>query len=115
MTDSTGPLDSNAPAVAVVIPVYRPALRFLREAIDSVRQQTIADWQLILVDDAGGDPAVTQLCTAAAFDGGHDLELAEAQVAGLCLTPGCTLGPEDIRNLQRAGHCPVQAGGSRAR
>ena len=56
-----------------------------------------------------------QFRTAAAFDGGHDLELPKTQVAGLRLTPRRTLGPEDIRNLQRVGHGPAQAGGSRDR
>ena len=54
-----------------------------------------------------------QFSTAAAFYGGHDLELPEAQVSGMCFTPRSTLGPEDIRDFQRAGHSPAQAGGSR--
>ena len=53
-----------------------------------------------------------QLCTAAAFDGGHDLELAQAQMAGMCFTPCGTLGTEDVRHLDRAGHPPGQSGGS---
>ena len=49
-----------------------------------------------------------QFSTAAAFDGGHNLELAEAQMASTSLTPRSTLGTEDIRDLQRPGHGPVQ-------
>ncbi len=37
---------------------------------------------------------------AAALDGGHDLELAEAQVTGVGLAPGGAVGAEDIRDLQ---------------
>lgn len=42
------------PAVSVVTIFYNAA-RFLEEAIESVRAQTFADWQLILVDDGSED------------------------------------------------------------
>jgi hypothetical protein len=38
--------------------------------------------------------------TAAAFDGRHDLELAETEVSGLSVTPVRPVGAEDIRDLQ---------------
>ncbi len=50
-----------------------------------------------------------QFRAAAAFDGGHDLELAQAQVPGLRFTPCSTLDTEDIRDLQRVGHEPGRA------
>jgi hypothetical protein len=53
-----------------------------------------------------------QFSTAAAFDGGHDLELAQTQVTGVRLTPSGALGPEDIRDLQGPGHGPAQSGGT---
>ena len=37
---------------------------------------------------------------AALLDGGHDLELTEAQVRVLHPPPGWPVGAEDIRNLQ---------------
>ena len=37
---------------------------------------------------------------AALFDGGHHLELTEAQVAVLRLPPGRPVGAEDVRDLQ---------------
>jgi glycosyltransferase involved in cell wall biosynthesis len=40
--------------VSVIVPVYR-AERFLRETIESVRAQSYDGWELLLVDDAGGD------------------------------------------------------------
>jgi glycosyltransferase involved in cell wall biosynthesis len=48
-----GPL----PAVSVVMPVCNGA-RFLREAIDSVLGQTLADFELLIVDDGSTDGSV---------------------------------------------------------
>jgi hypothetical protein len=42
----------------VAVPVYRVAEEHLRAAIASVRAQTHAGWQLVLVDDASPDPHV---------------------------------------------------------
>src|SRR6516164_707930 len=42
---------------------------------------------------------------AAALDGRHHLQLVEADVASICLTPRCPVVAEDIRDLQRwTGH-----------
>jgi hypothetical protein len=42
----------------------------------------------------------SQRRAAALFDGGHHLELTEAQVAVLRLPPGWPVGAEDVRDLQ---------------
>jgi len=44
------------PRISFAIPYYR-GLAFLAEAIESVRAQTIDDWELIVVDDCGPEPA----------------------------------------------------------
>jgi hypothetical protein len=46
----------------------------------------------------------TERRAAALLDGRHDLELAEAQVTTLGLTPGRPVGAEDIRDLEGIGH-----------
>jgi glycosyltransferase involved in cell wall biosynthesis len=43
-----------AAPVSIVVP-FLDAERFLREAIESVRAQTYADWELLLVDDGSRD------------------------------------------------------------
>lgn len=49
------PMSTDARSlVSVIVPVYR-AERFLRETIESVRAQRYDAWELIMVDDAGGD------------------------------------------------------------
>ena len=42
------------PLVSVVVPMYR-AERFLTEAIESVLRQRYTEWEMLLVDDGGGD------------------------------------------------------------
>jgi teichuronic acid biosynthesis glycosyltransferase TuaG len=51
----------RAPSVSVVMPTYNSA-RFVREAVESVRQQTIDSWELLLVDDASTDATPSILC-----------------------------------------------------
>ena len=47
---------ARPPAISFAIPYYRN-VAYLLETIKSVRNQTIADWELIVVDDAGPEPA----------------------------------------------------------
>lgn len=44
----------GSPLISVVLPV-RDGERHLRDAIDSVRSQTLHDWEMIVVDDASSD------------------------------------------------------------
>ena len=43
-----------SPAVSIVMPVYK-GVRFLREALASVRAQTFGDWECLCVDDGSKD------------------------------------------------------------
>lgn len=50
----SGAEGDRAPLVSVVMPVFN-AERFLMEAIESVRAQSYASWELLLVDDGSTD------------------------------------------------------------
>lgn len=45
--------------LSVVVPVYRPPLDLLRQAIESVQAQTYTQWELCIADDASQDPDLT--------------------------------------------------------
>lgn len=47
------------PLISVLVPVYRPAPAYLREALVSVALQTYDNWEVCIADDASDDPAVT--------------------------------------------------------
>lgn len=47
------------PVISVLVPVYRPAPEYLREALVSVALQTYDRWEVCIADDASDDPAVT--------------------------------------------------------
>lgn len=49
------------PTISIVLPVYNPPIKFLRQALDSVLQQVYPYWELCIVDDASTDPRVTRL------------------------------------------------------
>ena len=52
MTQTTA--TGNTPKVTVILPTYNRAA-YLTQAIDSIRAQTLKDWELIIVDDASSD------------------------------------------------------------
>ncbi len=49
------------PKFSVIMPVYNTDLRWLREAIESVRAQLYPDWELCLSDDASTLPGVQDM------------------------------------------------------
>jgi GT2 family glycosyltransferase len=51
------------PRISIVVPTYRPDYGYLREMLGSIALQTYPDWQLCIVDDASGDPALTRILT----------------------------------------------------
>jgi GT2 family glycosyltransferase len=52
---------ASDPAISVLMPVHDPPPEFLERAIESVREQTYARWQLCIVDDGSSDPGVVEL------------------------------------------------------
>jgi succinoglycan biosynthesis protein ExoO len=57
----------DRPQVSIITPNYNGA-RFLRAAIQSIKQQSLTSWQLIIVDDASTDDSVSIANDEAASD-----------------------------------------------
>lgn len=49
---------AQQPLISVVMPTYQPNPQWLREAVDSVRNQIYPNWELCIADDASPDPEV---------------------------------------------------------
>lgn len=49
---------ARRPLISIVMPVFNPPARFLRAALDSVRDQLYPDWELCVADDASTLPHV---------------------------------------------------------
>jgi GT2 family glycosyltransferase len=52
---------NHGPLLSVVMPLFRPNLNYLWEAIDSVCRQTYPRWQLCICDDGSDDPKLARL------------------------------------------------------
>jgi GT2 family glycosyltransferase len=49
---------TSRPLISLVMPVFNPPERYLREALDSVMHQIYEDWQLCVTDDGSTQPHV---------------------------------------------------------
>lgn len=58
----------NQPLVSVIMSSYNPREEWLFDAIESLRSQTMADWELVLWDDGSDADCATLLRQAAALD-----------------------------------------------
>ncbi len=54
------------PLISIVMPVYNSC--WLAEAVESVRRQSYADWELLLVDDASDNPLTLQVLQSLAAE-----------------------------------------------
>jgi len=71
--------DSRAPELSVVVPVFRctPCLLALHDRLARALADRVRDFELILVDDRGGEGAWTRIC---------ELARADERIRGLRLT-----------------------------
>lgn len=55
------------PTVSILLPVFNAA-NSLGSCLESVRRQTLVDWECVIVDDGSGDASIETAATAAASD-----------------------------------------------
>ena len=60
-------LIETQPLVSVVMPAFNSE-QYIQAAIDSVRKQTLTDWELIVIDDCSTDSTYEIVCDAARED-----------------------------------------------
>lgn len=56
----------NPPLISIVVPVYNPEVSWLKEAIESVRRQLYANWELCIADDMSTRDGVKEFLDACA-------------------------------------------------
>jgi len=59
---------TRGPFLSILMPVHNPPIRFLREAIASVKAQTYGSWELCIADDGSDLEVVQELRRLAAAD-----------------------------------------------
>jgi glycosyltransferase involved in cell wall biosynthesis len=82
--ESRAPASALPPAVSVVIPCYDQA-EYLTEAVGSVVGQTLADWEIVIVDDGSPDDAAAIAATLIAAHADRRIRLLRQANAGLAV------------------------------
>ena len=102
------------PLISVLMPVYNPDLKFLEEAIESVRGQTHENWELCIADDRSTDERVRPfLEEMAQRDSRLKIVFREAN-GGIAACSNSALALAE-RRMVRAARPGRSAGGERPR
>lgn len=86
MCDSTMDIDDR-PLVSVIIPVYN-AEKYLEECVSSIREQTLKNIEIIVVDDGSTDKSLNILYEHAKLDSRMQVLRQEQQYAGVARNNG---------------------------
>lgn len=60
--------NENTPIVSIILSAYNPVAVFLRRAVESLKNQTFTDWELIICDDCCGKKSSEFICKLAGTD-----------------------------------------------
>ncbi|MGA9595954.1 MAG: glycosyltransferase family 2 protein, partial [Acidimicrobiia bacterium] len=102
------PLAAVGPAVSVIVPCYNDE-GYVRDALESIRRQSVSDWECIVVDDGSTDRSVSQIQEAILGDTRFRLErhlknrgVSAARNTGLDLASGRYVVFHDSDDLMMA-------------
>ncbi len=103
---------SNSPVVSILMPVYNTA-PFLREAIDSILQQSFADFELIVLNDCSPDDAdeiLDSYCDQRIirYKGEKNVGLANVLNVGLAMARGKYIARMDSDDISLPNRLQVQ-------
>jgi GT2 family glycosyltransferase len=73
------------PLVSVLCPVFRPDPAAFLSAVESVRGQSYANWELIVVDDGSKDVRLSEILAALEFNDRRIRVILEAENAGISM------------------------------
>jgi len=109
--------ESDRPLVGVIMPAWN-AERFIGDAIGSMLDQTLTDWELCVVDDGSDDDTLDVATTVAKELGDPRIKLhriphggyAIATNAALCMATGRFIARLDADDTQHRDRLRVQVG-----
>jgi glycosyltransferase involved in cell wall biosynthesis len=108
-------MKTPAPLVSVVLPVYNGAA-FVEQAIRSIQEQTLDDWELVMVDDGSRDHS-RQICEELAraesrlrvYANEHNLGLARTMNRLVALSSGKYIAVQEQDDLSEPCRLALEA------
>ncbi len=106
-------MTSSSPKISIIMPAYN-AQAYIRQAIQSVRQQTFTDWELILVEDCSSDQTLSLIQQAAKeeprihlIQNSYNLGVSQSRNAGIAQAKGewlAFLDSDDCWHPEKLAH-----------
>ncbi len=82
----------NPPLISILMPVYQPRMKWLREAVESVRNQIYPHWELCIADDASTDREVPEYLEGLAKEDPRIKVYFSEERAGIARATNAALG-----------------------
>lgn len=84
-------LAGEGPKVSVICPTYKPDLAEFAAAVASVRNQSWTNWELLIVDDGSGSPALTEVIEGFCRDDKRIRAIKQAKNGGISVATNAAI------------------------